>query len=425
MPPITVMKDFQVSTFSNFFLVGIDHKTAGEEVREKFSLNETQASHLIFDYKEIGGDGMMIVSTCNRTEIYAFGNCRRDIIALFCKHTGNSQELFYRHQNIKQNREAMEHLFKVSAGMESKILGDFEIIGQIKKSFQFAKEQAAHNAFLERLVNSAIQASKKVKNETQLCTGAASVAFAAVQKIKNHLADSTLSQNAKVVLVGTGKIGRTACENLVNQTGLTDITLINRTEEKAERLAKRFGVQHRDYHHLEQALDAADIVIVATGALSPTVLSEHFTTEKPRLLLDLSVPRNVDGKLYRDQRFEVVDVDTLSAVAEESMERRKAEIPAAEEIINGMIDDFYQWLETRRVAPTLQAVRQKMESWKSKEVQNLLKKYPELNAEHADILADQLLNRITGQFARKLKDGEDVNNDLRTIHHIFELEARK
>ena len=415
------MKDFQVSSFSNFFLVGIDHRSATVDIREKFSLSEAQASHIIHDYKQIGGDGIMVVSTCNRTEIYAFGNCPRDIIALFCKHTETDQALFYRFQNIKQNRDAIEHLFKVSSGMESKILGDFEIIGQIKKSFQFARELAGHNAFIERLVNSAVQTSKKIKNKTQLSTGAASVAFVAVQKIKQYIKENSIDESSKVVLVGTGKIGRTACENLVNQTGLKDITLINRTDEKAERLAERFGVNHMDYSHLEDTLDAADIVIVATGALTPTVVHSQFKTEKARLLLDLSVPRNVDVALYNNPNFEVVDVDALSAIAEEGMERRKAEIPAAEEIINEMINDFYIWLESRRVAPTLNAVRQKMEAWKSKEVQAILKKYPELNAEHADILADQLLNRITGQFAKGLKTGTNMSEDLRTIHHIFEI----
>ncbi len=415
------MKDFQVSSFANFFLVGIDHRSASVDVREKFSLSETQASHIIHDYKQLGGDGIMVVSTCNRTEIYAFGNCPRDIIALFCKHTETELSLFYLHHNIKQNRDAIEHLFKVSAGMESKILGDFEIIGQIKKSFQFAREQAAHNVFLERLVNSAVQTSKKIKNETQLSTGAASVAFVAVQKIKNYIIENSLDESSKVVLVGTGKIGRTACENLVNQTGLKDITLVNRTDEKAERLADRFGLKHGDYSQLEDTLDAADIVIVATGSIAPTVLRSNFTTEKKRLILNLSVPRNVDAAIYSDPQFEVADVDALSLIAQEGMARRKAEIPAAVEIINQMIDDFYIWLESRRVAPTLNAVRQKMEAWKSKEVQAILKKYPELNAEHADILADQLLNRITGQFAKGLKTGTNMSEDLRTIHHIFEI----
>ncbi len=413
------MKNFQVSQFSNFFLVGIDHKSAEVEVREKFSLNEEQISRLVFDYKQLQGDGIMVLSTCNRTEIYAFGNCPRDIISLFCKHSDNGHELFYQYQSIKQNRDAIEHLFRVGSGLESKILGDFEIIAQIKKSFQLAKEQESHNAFLERLINTTIQTSKRVKNETQLSNGAASVAFAAVTRVKGYMHKNP---KPKVLLIGTGKIGRTACENLVNQTGIKDITLVNRTEEKAERLAERFGVKHLDYGHLENGLEEADVVIVATGADQPTVKREHFKTVKHRLLLDLSMPRNIERELYNTENFEVFDVDHLSGVAEESMQKRREEVPAALAIINETIEEFYTWLESRRVAPTLQAVRQKMDGWKSKEVQNFLKKFPELNAEHAEILASQLLNRITGQFARKLKSGEDINNDLRTIHHIFELE---
>lgn len=420
----TTMKNFHVSQFANFFLVGVDHKTAGVEVREKFSMSEEQISHLIYDYKKLGGDAIMVLSTCNRTEIYGFGNCPRDIISLFCKHTDTDHELFYQHQNIKQNREAIEHLFRVGSGLESKILGDFEIIGQIKKSFLFAKEQNSQNPFMERLVNSAIQVSKKVKNETDLSTGAASVAFAAVLQVKRFM-ENWMDQDRepKVVLVGTGKIGRTACENLVNQTGLHDITLINRTQEKAERLAERFGVKHCDYSQLEEHLDAADVVIVATGAPTPTVLPQHFTTQKHRLVLDLSMPRNAAPGLYTQKGFDVIDVDHLSMLTEESMQRRREQVPHAMSIINAMIEDFYQWLESRRVAPTLQAVRQKMDDWKERELQNLAKKFPELSTEQAEAFAAQMLNRITGQFARQLKNGADVNNDLRTIHHIFELES--
>lgn len=413
------MKDFQVSTYSNFFLVGVDHKSAQVEIREKFSLNEQQASHLMYDYRQQGGDGMMILSTCNRTEIYAFGNCPRNIIELLCKHSGNPVDLYYRHQQIKQNREAIAHLYRVGSGLESKILGDFEIIGQIKKSYLFAKNQGFQNSFLERLVNSAIQTSKKIKNKTELSNGASSVAFAAVQQVKRHL--TNLNKEPKVVLIGTGKIGTTTCENLVNQTGIKDITLINRTIVKAERLAKRFGVKYKDFSHLQENLNDADIILVATGASTATVHPNHFKQEKQRLLLDLSVPRNVDTQLYKETNFEVIDVDHLSIITEESVAKRREEIPAAEAIIEEMTGEFYTWLETRKVAPTLQAVRKKMDAWKSKEVQNILKKYPELNQEHADLLANQILNKITGQFARQLKNGADINNDLRTIHHIFEL----
>ncbi len=413
------MKTYQVSQFSNFFLVGIDHLKAEIEIREKFSLSEAKVCHLIYDYKSMGGDAIFVVSTCNRTEIYGFGNCPRDIISLFCKHSNNSPELFYRYQSIKQNREAIEHLLRVSCGLESKILGDFEIVGQVKKSFRLAKEQGSHNAFLERLVNTAAQASKRVKNETQLSSGAASVAFAAVQQIKEYL---SATDNPKVMLVGTGKIGRTACENLINQTNIRDITLTNRTYENARELAARYNIGFLEYSRIEEGLDEADVVIVATGSSEPTVKASQFKTSKKRLVLDLSVPRNADEAMYQNPDFEVIDVDHLSNRTSESLQRRKEEIPKAEAIINEVIDEFYQWLESRKMAPTLQALREKMDQWKSREINSFLKKFPELNSEHADILASQIMNRFTSQLARQLRSGNDISGDLRTIQHIFELE---
>ncbi len=412
------MKEFEVSRFANFFMIGIDHSTSDVEIRERFSLSEEKTHHLIHEYQQAGGDGMMVLSTCNRTELYAFASCPRDLIALFCKHTGNERSLFEAHQQIKQNREAIDHLFRVGSGLESKILGDFEIIGQIKKAYQLSKDQGAHNAFLDRLVNNTVQCSKRVKNETELSTGAASVAFAAVLQLKDYLRSNS---KPNVLLYGMGKMGRTTCENLVNQTGISDITLINRTEEKAERLANRFGLKHLDLEHLSDGLNAADVIIVATGADKPTVHLEDFQSTKQRLILDLSMPRNVDASIYKDPHYKVIDIDHLSEVAEESIRNRQSQIPLAENIITEKIGDFYEWLESRRVAPTLQALRTKMDSWKEKEIKNLQKKYPEMPLEQADEFASQILNRITGQFARQLKSGQDLNNDLRTIHHIFEL----
>lgn len=414
-----LMKEFKVSSFSTFFLIGIDHAKASVEVREKFSISEEKAKLIIEDYKEQVGDGMMILSTCNRTELYFFADCPRGVIDSFCKHTSGSKEAFYQYHTLKQDKEAIEHLFSVGGGLESKILGDFEIIGQIKKSFAFAKGQLAHNSFLERLVNSCIQTSKRIKNETLLSNGAASVAFATVQSIKERLGSFP---DPNVLLVGTGKIGRTACENLINQTGITNITLVNRTEEKAIKLAEKFGVQHLDFEHLQDGLSKADIVIVATGADQPTVHQSDFNEKKPRLVLDLSMPRNVEESIYQNSQFEVIDVDHLSNVAEESVQKRMAEIPAAKAIITEMVDEFYAWLESRRVAPTIQAVREKMDAWKAKEMGLLQKKFPDLNPDHIETMASQLLNRIAGQFARQLRSGNDINSDLKTIHHIFELE---
>lgn len=413
------MRTVEESPKSDFFLIGIDHVTAPVEVREKFTLNQEQAQLLTQDYLSQGGEALMVLATCNRSEIYGFGKCPRAMIELFCKHTNNSLESFNAYKNIQQNTAAIEHLFAVGSGLKSKILGDFEIIGQIKKSFRLAKSLNASNAFLERLVNNTVECSKRVKNETELSTGAASVAFAAVLQVKDYL---KYNPQPKVLLIGMGKIGQTTSENIINQTGVKNITLINRTEEKAERLANRFGVEHKNIEELEGELDKADVVIVATGADKPTVKEKHFSQNKQRLLLDLSMPRNIETTLYAAEKFKVIDVDHLSEIAQESINNRQSQIPLAQKIIAEKLDEFALWLESRKVAPTLQLMREKLDLWKNKELQNVAKKFPELNADQAEAFASQILNRITGEFARKLKSGSaDVNSDLRTIHHIFEL----
>jgi glutamyl-tRNA reductase len=417
-----MMKSFQVSQFATFFMVGVNYQTATAEVREKFSLQQKDIAHLMHDYKSAGGDGIFVLSTCNRTEIYGFGNCPRKIIDLFCIYAGVDHETFFRHQLIKQNKEAIEHLLQVSGGLQSQILGDFEIIGQVKKSFAFAKNLDAHNAFLERLVALAAQTSKRIKNETELSTGASSVAFAAVSTVKREIEKGLFNTNSKVVLLGMGKIGRTTCENLVNQTSLSDITLINRTSSKASELADKLKLKQADYQNLSDELNAADIMLVATGAHEPVVKSDFFTDKKARLILDLSMPRNVEKAVYEDTNFTVVDVDHLTTLTNENQKKRVSEVPKAQAIVNEMVLEFYEWLETRKVAPTLNAMRKKMESWKQKEVNNLLKKHPNIQEEQAAMLADQLLNRITGQFAKQLKKGGDLNGDLRTLHYIFELD---
>lgn len=412
------MEKYQVSKHSNFYLIGVNHQTAPVEVREFFTLNDEKSSHLIYDYKQQDGDGMLILSTCNRTEIYAFADCPRDLIKLFCAHTCKDTALYEEYQVIKQNHEAIAHLFRVGAGLESKILGDFEIIGQIKKAYLFTQEQKVQNAFLDRLVNSAVQCSKQVKNQTQLSTGATSVAFAAVMHIKAYL---QAHPQPKVLMLGMGKIGRTTCENLVNQTGLQDITLINRTGEKAERLAERFNVRHLPIDHLAKALNDADVVIVATGSEQPTVLPAHFPTQKPRLLLDLSMPRNVEVSLYQHPYFEVIDVDHLAEKAQESVLKRQAQVAPAEALVQENVKSFYEWLDSRKVAPTLQAMRQKLNHWSGMEIENLRKKFPEMDEDQVETLTRQLTNRITGQLARRLKSEGDLQGNLRALHTIFDL----
>ncbi len=415
------MQSFHVSSFTTFFMIGVSHHTLDLSQREKFSLSETQQAHIIKKYQQTQGNGIFILATCNRTEVYAFGNCPRRIIDLFCLESGIDQETFFNHQILKQNQEAINHLLRVATGLESQILGDFEIIGQLKKAFSFAKNLGATTAFLDRLNALASQASKRVKNETDLSSGTCSVAYAAVQQLKIYIQEHESLQKPKIVLIGTGKIGRIASANLAKYIDNDDITLLNRSNAKAEKIAKELKLKAAPYQNLSEELSAADIVLVATGAPTATVGEKHFQSEKKRLIIDLSVPRNVEHSLGEKQDITLVDVDQLSEIMKANREGREEAIPQAIAIIEEMQAEFNQWLESRKVAPTLKAVNSKMAQWKEKEVFNFLKKNPGCSAEEVNALADKLIHKITGQIAKQLRSVENSSQSINTLESIFEL----
>ena len=183
---------------------------------------------------------LFVLSTCNRTEIYGFAENAANLCELLCTQTQGSLANFIEMSYIKNGRQAIEHLFDVAAGLDSQILGDYEIIGQIKQSVKFSKQNNFIGAYLERMVNGVLQSSKAIKNTTELSGGTVSVSFAAIQYIKEHI---TNLADKKILLLGTGKIGRNTCKNLVDYLQTKNITLINRTETKAAELATELGLK--------------------------------------------------------------------------------------------------------------------------------------------------------------------------------------
>ena len=190
---------------------------------------------------------MLVISTCNRTELYAYADHPFQLIQLLCEYSKGSVDDFQKVGYVNKGKEAVQHLFEVGTGLNSQILGDFEIIGQMKQAFALSRDKGLANAFLERLMNSVINASKRIKNETVLSSGAASVSFTAVQYIMQNVAE--VSQK-NILLFGVGKIGRNTCENLIKHTQNKHITLINRTREKAEQVAGKFNVIVKDFTDL-------------------------------------------------------------------------------------------------------------------------------------------------------------------------------
>ena len=331
------MEHGNISKHSTFYAVGLSYKKADAEMRGKFSLDDNGKSKVLAQAEAEGIEALIVTSTCNRTEIYGFAQHPFQLIKLLCENSQGTVEDFQKVAYVYKNQEAVSHMFRVGTGLDSQILGDFEIISQIKSAFVESKNRHLANAFMERLVNAVIQASKRIKNETEISSGATSVSFAAVRYIFNNVENIA---NKNILLFGTGKIGRNTCENLVKHTKHEQITLINRTKDKAERLARKLDVIVKDYVDLQLEIQKADVLVVATGAQNPTLDKEILNLKKPLLILDLSIPKNVNENVQDVKGVTLVHMDHLSQMTDETLENRKKHIPAAEAIIQEIEDDL-------------------------------------------------------------------------------------
>ena len=326
----------------NLYNIGVSYKKADAQTRGNFSLSEENQIALL-QAKENGIDGIFVLSTCNRTEVTGFAEHPFQLISLLCKHSNGSVEDFVKVSNVHKNQEAILHLFRMGTGLDSQILGDYEIVGQLRKAFKQAKKHNTTNAYFERLLNNVMQASKRVKNDTKLSSGTTSVSYAAVQYIIKNLPD----YNSKNILVfGLGKMGKHTCKNLAEYTQNKSVCLINRTEEKAAAFVKEHAsIRKAMFSDLSSEIENTDVLIVSTGADMPTITKKHVSFTKKLLILDLSMPANVSKEVYGFENITVVNVDDLSKVTDETLAIRQQEIPVAEKIIEIHKEEFNQWEE--------------------------------------------------------------------------------
>lgn len=416
------MKNYHLSKHNSFYTVGLSYQKADARVRGIFSLDETAREQILIQAAAEGIDGLLVISTCNRTELHGFAQHPYQLIKLLCDNSAGNVEAFQEVAYIYKNAEAINHLFRVGTGLDSQILGDFEIISQLKRSFARSRRHGLANHFIERLCNSVIQASKRIKNETEISSGATSVAFASVQYILKNIPDIS---NKNILLFGTGKIGRNTCENLIKHSRNTHITLINRSREKAESIAGKFNLIVKDLHELEEEIRKTDVLIVATGAQSPTITPELIHHRGPLWILDLSVPKNVDENVAGCQGVTILHLDQLSEMTDETLLLRKKQLPQAERIIEEVKGEFIAWLETRRFAPVLKALKKKLKTMKDEELDFQSKKYSDFNTAQLDAISDRIIHKITKQFANHLKASDiDADDSLQLIQKVFQLEER-
>lgn len=384
---------------NRFCIAGINYHVADTKVRGAFSVNKDVFHLIAAKAKEQNLRSVFVLSTCNRTEIYGFAESVIHLVRLLTEYTKGSQDEFLEHAYLKSGNEAVEHLYDVASGIDSQILGDYEILGQLKLAISEAEKMGMIGPIMNRTINFAIQASKRVKTETALSSGTVSVSYAAIELLK----DIPGIAGKKVLVVGAGKFGSNVCKNLVNYIPGIQVTITNRTAENARQLAETAGIQYVDYDLLPATLNNSDVVIVCTNASQPTIVKEYFTGTDQKMVLDLSVPMNVHTGVRTLSNVHVIDVDEISTtILDKTFSKRKGEVPKAKAILQQYKVDFYNWLNDYRYSLHIK-------NWKDK-LQELAELHPgfcEMATDNTLLNDDRKVQKAVSRLAVNLRTNQE------------------
>lgn len=338
--------------FNELHVFGVSYKTANVHERQSYSLSEAEQHALLLELREQTDFYGFIISTCNRTEVIGITAQPESVLALYLDHTQGNADRFEDLGYHYHGQNALEHLFRVGVGMESQIPGDFEIIMQLRKGFRWARKAEAVNGYLEKVVNQVIHSSKRVKSETGFSTGATSVSYAAARYLKDEIANLT---DQKITLYGLGKFGRITLDHLLGLTDPKNITLVNRSDDKALQFANETGTNYRPHTELNEAIQSANILIVATGADRPILQIEDVDYPQIHTIIDMAVPSNVNPDVAALPQLRLLDVDELSQMTRTALAKRKDELPQVESILQEEIQDLLDWHVMREQTSEIEA----------------------------------------------------------------------
>lgn len=418
----------RTALLSDFLVVGISHWYAELDVRERFSLSNEAQEQLLREADALGLNGIIVLSTCNRTELFTRGDRAEILTGLLIKYSRGTRAEFEKFGFIKRGEDAVHHFFRVSVGLDAQILGDLQIIKQVKTAYDRAGDFNMLDGVMHRCIQSVFRAHKRSRTETSLGSGAATTAYAAVQAAKHEL---TNLRDKRVLLVGTGKIGKVTCLNLINM-GVKQVTLLNRSSSKAERLADRFQVDVAPLSELPERLPDADLVIVATGAQEPIIRPEHIHELRrngenhPLVMMDLSVPRNIDPEVGHAEGVRLINMDMLNDRKDATYKEREANIPLVEEIITEEINDFKRWLSEQRVVPTIRALTAKLEDIRTAEMDKYSRRFAGEDVQHAEQLTRRIVNKILAYSIDHLKEQHEHDDHIaRVVQDMFKIQVEK
>ena len=402
-----------------FISVGISHWKTPIEIRGKFSFPTEAIDAILEEAKQIGIKSLFVVTTCNRAQFFAYYHNAFVLKELFAKHTKASLAEFEKYHFLSTEDQAIHQLFELCCGIDSMMLGDLQIVSQVKEASKYSNKKGLLDGYTHRLMQYVLQAYKDVRTHTDINEGPASVAHGAVLFIKERFKNLS---NKKIVLFGTGEIGETTVKNLQKHE-YREMVLVNRTRSKAEAIAKPIDVRVADIENLKEELSTTDIFIVATGAFEPTVRAELFDgLNKEMVLIDLSVPRNIDPNIDTMEGLELIDMDQLNSIQDETLARRRKNIPKARTIINLHKNEFYDWVLMRDLSPTIQALQEKLHSYKMDELEQQKFRLTAQELEKADKLATSVVNKIANQATEYIKSKYRHSEEMvKMVEEMFKL----
>ena len=410
-------------------VIGISYKTAPVDIREKFSFTKNEIvpfSELLQEETEIAD--LVLVSTCNRTEIY-FSQDKHDnqtafelmyeVIKKFKGVTDHCWHYFYH----RSNAGAVRHLFEVSSGLDSQIIGEDQIIGQVKEAYVTCTELALTDAVLMRLFQKSFEAGKRVRTETGIKLGITSVSSAAVEmcaSLLNGISDKS------VLLVGAGETGNLALQNIYKK-GVKQIGVTNRTIEKAEKTASKYNGMAIPFDKFQKYLHGFDIVIIATSAPDPLITAEmvkqnqKVRPDHKQVYIDLSVPRNIESAVAELENIKLLGVDDLQEIVNQTTEKKKESAEKAKVILDEVVADFNEWMASRSLRPAINTITTNIQAVNLEEISSYRKlNTPEIQ-EIVDDYAKHLTQRYTRLLIKNLKDLTDNGKNIDSLKIINDL----
>ncbi|HTR81076.1 MAG TPA: glutamyl-tRNA reductase [Bacteroidota bacterium] len=426
----------------NLIAVGINHRTAPLEVREKLWMSDDEIRKAVLALKGKPLSECFIVSTCNRTELYGMFNgsveldpphsaadALRDFLVSFKKAAGvvNRDHLY---SMVSTN--AVNHLFKVASGIDSMVIGDVQILSQIKDGFNIASEEKTTGTFLHRLIQSTYHVGKRTRAETTIAEGAVSVSYAAVELANKIFSD--LSKKT-ALLIGAGETGELTAKHLVGR-GIGGLFVANRTKAKADELVATLGGTAVEFDSLLSILTRVDIVI-------SSVTSDHYIitkadlqkemkerAHKPLFIIDIGLPRNIDPEANKIDNIFLYDLDGISGIIDQNVQKRRAEIPKVNDIILEELTEFSNWYNSLQVNPTIHDLRDHFEQVRREEVDKNINRFAAEDKELLDLVTKRIVNKLLHLPTTNLKNGneeseEEKHTKLHIIRSLFGLQKEK